>query len=358
MISHKKYMQLAINLAKKGGSAVSPNPMVGCIIIKRGQIVGRGYHKEYGGKHAERIALEEARHKARDSIMYVTLEPCSHWGKTPPCTEEIVNAGVGEVVVGMKDPNPKINGYEILKLRGIKTRIGVMEEECIKMNEAYIKYMKKKLPFVTLKAGMTLDGKIATSNGQSKYITGKEALKMVHQLRNDLGVVMVGINTVLKDDPQLDTRFIQGGIEPIKIIVDTKLDIPLKAKVLRKPEKTIIITSAKAQKQKLKKLQQMGAKIIIAKLKNKFVDMADAMKKVAELGIYNVLQEGGSLLNASLIKEGLVDKVMLFTSPKLLGNDAKGVIGPLGIKELNHVITLKDISTRKVGKDILVEGYL
>jgi diaminohydroxyphosphoribosylaminopyrimidine deaminase/5-amino-6-(5-phosphoribosylamino)uracil reductase len=357
MMPHKKYMQTALNLAKKGGSLVCPNPLVGCIIVKRGQIVGKGYHKVCGGQHAEKIALQEASHKARDSTMYVTLEPCSHWGRTPPCTEDIVAAGVGEVIIGMKDPNPRVNGYEILKLRGIKTRIGILEEECIKINEAYIKYIRKKIPFVTLKAGMTIDGKIATAEGKSKYITGKESLKMVHQLRNELGAVMIGINTLLKDSPLLDTRLI-GGIEPFKVIIDTHLDIPLKANVLKKPDKVIIVCSQRAPKQKLEKLAKMGARIIHAKSKGKFINMTDAMKKVASLGYYNILLEGGSLINASMIKEGLVDKVMLFTSPKFLGDDAKGVIGPLGIKDLNKVITLQNISMKKIGKDILVEGYL
>ncbi|MDO8481450.1 MAG: bifunctional diaminohydroxyphosphoribosylaminopyrimidine deaminase/5-amino-6-(5-phosphoribosylamino)uracil reductase RibD, partial [Nanoarchaeota archaeon] len=229
MIPHKKYMQLAVQLAEKGGRAVAPNPKVGCIIVKRGQIIGKGYHKEYGGPHAEQVALQEAGHKARDAIMYITLEPCSHWGKTPPCTEQIVKAGIHEIVIGSKDPNPLIKGYEILKLRGLKTRIGLLKEPCDRLNEPYFKFITKKLPFVTLKAGMTLDGKIATSKGKSKYITSPESLKRAHRLRDEIGFVMVGINTVLKDDPLLDARLVNGK-DTIKLIVDSKLKIPLKAK--------------------------------------------------------------------------------------------------------------------------------
>lgn len=357
LIPHKKYMQLAIQLAKRGGPAVCPNPQVGCIIIKRGQIVGKGYHSICGGPHAEKIALEQAKHKARDSIMYVTLEPCSHWGKTPPCTEEIVNAGIREVVIGMKDPNPRVSGYEILKLRGIKTRIGMLEEECEALNEGYIKYMKKRLPLVTLKAGMTVDGKIATSTGKSKYITGRESLRKVHELRNGLGCVMVGINTVLKDNPLLDTRLVRGN-DPIKIIIDTDLKIPLKANVLRNPLTVIIACSERAPKAKMKKLENLGIRIITSKPKNKLVDLKKIMKTVAKMGYNNILLEGGSLINASMIKEKLVDRVMLFTSPKILGDDGKGFVGPLGIKELNKVIDIKDISLKKVGRDMLVEGYL
>jgi diaminohydroxyphosphoribosylaminopyrimidine deaminase/5-amino-6-(5-phosphoribosylamino)uracil reductase len=349
-------MQHALNLANKGVN-VCPNPKVGCIIVKRGQIVGRGYHKICGGPHAEVVALEQARHKAKDSIMYVTLEPCSHWGKTAPCTEAIVNAGVKEVVIGMRDPNPKVNGYEILKLRGIKTRMGVLEEECMKINEGYIKYIKKKLPFVILKAGMTVDGKIATSTGKSKYITGKESLKRVHELRNEIGVVMVGINTIIKDNPLLDTRLVKG-IEPVKLIIDTKLKISPKAKVLKKPDTVIIACSARAPKAKMKKLEKLGVRFVTAPTKNKLVDLTKTMKGLTKLGYYNVLLEGGSTVNASMIKDKLVDKVMLFTSPKILGDDGKGVIGDLGIKELNKVVNIKDISLKKLGKDVLVEGYL
>ena len=356
MIPHKKYMQQAIALARKG-THVCPNPLVGCIIIKRGQVVGKGYHKICGGPHAEVAALEQARHKARDSIMYVTLEPCSHWGKTPPCTEQIVNAGVREVVIGMKDPNPKVNGYEVLKLRGLKTRIGILEKECMEINEGYVKYIKKKVPFVTLKAGMTVDGKIATSTGKSKYITGKESLQMVHKLRDEIGTVMVGINTIVKDNPLLDTRLVKGG-NPVKIIVDTNLKISPKAKVLKKPETVIIACSERAPKAKGIKLEKMGVKLVKTKTKNKMVDLKIAMKKIAKEGYYNILLEGGSLVNASMIKDKLVDKVMLFTSPKILGDDSMGVVGPLGIKELNKVVEIKNISLKKIGKDVLVEGYL
>ena len=356
MIPHKRYMQMAIALAKKAVS-VAPNPKVGCIIVKRGQIIGKGYHKEYGGPHAEIVALEQAKHKARDSIMYVTLEPCSHWGKTPPCTEQIVNAGVREVVIGMRDPNPKVNGYEILKLRGIKTRVNILRGECQSINEGYVKYMKKRLPFVVLKAGMTIDGKIATPTGKSKYITGRESLKLVHKMREDLGLVMVGINTVLKDNPKLDTRLIKGT-EPIKLIIDTELKIPPKSNVLKKPLTVIIACSERAPKAKMKRLESHGTRLIKTKTIKGQVDVKKVMKAIIKMGYYNILLEGGSQINASMIREKLVDKVMLFTSPKILGNDGVGVIGTLGINELDKVIHIKDVNYKKIGKDMLVEGYL
>jgi len=348
-------MQLALGLAKKGGHKVSPNPLVGCLIVKRGQIVGKGYHKEYGGPHAEKIALQQAGHKARDSIMYVTLEPCSHWGKTAPCTEEIVHAGVREVVIGMSDPNPKVGGYDILKLRGLKTRIGICEDECKKLNVAYLKYMKKKMPYVVLKAGMTIDGKIATATGKSKYITGKDSLTMVHRLRSEYGMVLIGSKTVIKDNPILDTRLVKG-VDPTKLVIDTNLSVSPKAKIFKKPDTVIIACSDRASKSKVSKLQSMGVRVILTKTKNKLVDMKKVMKQIAKIGFTKILLEGGSLLNASMLKDKLVDRVLLFTSPKIMGDDSKGVVGPLGIKEINKSIVLKDISTKRMGHDFLVEG--
>jgi len=348
-------MQVAARLAEKGGRAVAPNPKVGCIIVKRGQIIGRGWHKEFGGPHAEQMALEEAAHKARDAIMYVTLEPCSHWGKTPPCTELIVKAGVHEVVIGSKDPNPEIKGYDILKLRGLKTRIGVLKETCDKFNEPYFKYITTKLPFVTLKAGMTLDGKIATARGKSKYITSQESLKRAHQLRAEIGVVMVGITTVLKDNPLLDARLVKGQ-DTIKLIVDSKLKIPPRAKVLANPETVIIAHTKRAPKGKQKQLLQKGVRLISTP--GPKVQLRRLMKAMADSGHINILLEGGSDLNAAMIKDKLVDKMMLFTSPKILGGDALSVVGKLDIKDLGKAIQLNKVTTEKVGKDILVQGYL
>lgn len=350
-------MAEAIKLAKKGEGKVAPNPLVGCVIVKRGQIVGRGYHKEYGGPHAEVVALEQARHKARDSILYVTLEPCSHWGKTPPCTEQIVDAGVREVVIGMKDPNHEVNGFEVLKLRGLKTRIGMLEEECKKLNEPYEKHSKKGLPLVILKAGMTLDGKIATSTGMSKYITGKESLRMVHKLRSDTGAVMVGINTIIKDDPRLDTRFIKG-IEPVKLVIDTNLRIPIHANVLRSPKRLIIACSSRANALKKKRLGEIGVRFIQTETKSNLVNLRKVMMEMAKMGHQSILLEGGSELNAEMLKNRLVDKVMLFSSPKILGDDGIGVVGKIGIKELDKVINVKETNVKRVGKDILVEGRL
>jgi len=356
MISHKKYMDIAINLAEKGRGYVSPNPLVGCIIVKRGKIVGRGYHKKYGEAHAEINALKAAGKKANNATMYVNVEPCSHWGKTSPCTEKIVEAGIREVVVGMEDPNPLVDGYKELKFRGLKTRIGILRDKAKKLNEAYIKYMKTKKPFVILKLAMSLDGKIATSTGDSKYITSRAARKYVHQLRNDIDAVMVGINTIARDNPLLDSRLVKGK-NPVKIIVDSTLKISENSKVLKDSSKVIIATTSKAPKHKIDKLQNKGARILVLKPKKGLVDLKELMKELGKSEIASVMIEGGAELSGNAIKEGIVDRLLIFTAPKIIGNGL-GPIKNLGITKVNKAINLKNISTKKIGNDLLVEGNL
>lgn len=356
MISHKRYMAIAIDLAKKGMGSVSPNPLVGCIIVKRGRIVGRGYHEKYGEEHAEVNALRDAGKKAKNAAMYVNLEPCSHWGKTSPCTEKIVEAGIREVIVALEDPNPLVDGYKELKFRGLKTRIGILREEAMKLNEFYIKYMKTKMPFVILKLAMSIDGKIATSTGDSKYITSNEARKYVHQIRNDVDAVMIGINTVIRDNPILDSRLVKGK-NPIKVIVDSGLKIPERAKVLDEPDKVIIATTKKASKSKIEKLQQKGVRIIVLNSRGGMVDLMDLAKELGKSEIASVMIEGGAELSGSAIREKIVDKLLVFTAPKIIGNGL-GPIKNLGIKKVNKAIELKNVSTSKIGRDFLIEGYL
>jgi len=356
MISHKKYMDIAIQLAEKGKGFVSPNPLVGCIIVKRGKIVGRGYHKKYGEAHAEINALKSAGKKARNAAMYINIEPCSHWGKTSPCTEKIVEAGIREVIVGMEDPNPIVDGYKELKFRGLKTRIGILRDKAKKLNEVYIKYIKTKRPFVILKLAMSLDGKIATSTGDSKYITSREARKYVHQLRNDADAVMVGINTITRDNPILDSRLIRGK-NPTKIILDSTLKISERAKVLKDPSKVIIATTKKAPKKKIDKLHQKGVQILVINPKAGLVDLKELMKELGKSGITPIMIEGGAELSGNAIKEGIVDRLLVFTAPKIIGNGVDPIKN-LGIKKIDNAINLKNIITKKIGKDLLVEGDL
>ena len=356
MISHKKYMDLAIKLAERGKGITSPNPMVGCIVVKRGRIVGKGFHKKAGTEHAEVLALNDAGKKAINSTLYVNMEPCSHWGRTPPCTERIVEAGVREIIIGMKDPNPLVDGFRELKFRGLKTKIGILEKDAKKLNEVFIKYIKTKRPFVILKVAMSVDGKIATSTGDSKYITSKEARTYVHQLRSDVDAVMIGLNTLLRDNPELTPRLVKGK-DPMKIVVDSSLKIPKSCNLMKDPAKLIIATTSKAPKNAVKKLQQKGINVIVTKSKNGMVELQDLMKQLGKHEITSVMIEGGSQLNSSAIKEGIVDRVLIFTAPKIIGNGI-GAIGSLGIKKINNAINLKNPLTRKIGKDLLIEGYL
>ena len=356
MISHKKYMDLAIKLAEKGRGLTSPNPMVGCIIVKRGRIVGKGWHKKAGTEHAEILAIQDAGKKAINSTMYVNLEPCSHWGRTPPCTERIVEAGVREVIIGTEDPNPLVDGFKELKFRGLKTKIGILEKESKKLNEAYIKYMKTKKHFIIIKVAMSADGRIATKTGDSKYITSKEARAYVHHLRTEVDAVMVGLNTVLRDNPELTPRLVKGK-DSMKIVVDSTLKIPKNCNLMKNPAKLIVATTSKASKNMIKKLQQKGVTIIITKSKNGMVDLQDLVKQLGRHEIASIMIEGGSELNSTAIKAGVVDKIFIFTAPKIIGNGL-GAIGNLGINKIDKAINLKNSVAKKIGNDILIEGYL
>ena len=356
LISHKKYMALVLKLAEKGRGLTSPNPMVGCIVVKRGRIVGRGWHRKAGAEHAEVMALSEAGKKAVNSTLYVNLEPCSHWGRTPPCTEKIVEAGVREVIIGMKDPNPIVDGFRELKFRGIKTKIGILEREAKRLNEEYIKYARTKRPFVTIKVAMSADGKIATKTGDSKYITSREARTLVHKLRAEVDAVMVGLNTVIRDDPELTPRLFKGK-DPMKIVVDSALKIPKNCNLMKNPSKLIIATTSKAHKTDMEKMHQKGIKVIVAKSSKGMVDLQDLMKQLGKHEITNVMIEGGSELNSSAIKAGVVDKMLIFTAPKLIGN-GKGAIGNLGINTIDKAIEMKNVTLAKIGKDMLIEGYI
>ena len=349
-------MDLVIKLAERGKGLTSPNPMVGCIIVKRGRIVGKGYHKKAGTEHAEVLAIQDAGKKALNSTMYVNLEPCSHWGRTPPCTEKIVEAGVREVIIGMKDPNPLVDGYMELKFRGLKAKIGILEKEAKKLNEVYIKYMKTKKPFVIIKVAMSLDGKIATKTGDSKYITSREARTYVHQIRTEVDAVMIGLNTVIRDNPELTPRLYKGK-DPMKIVVDSKLKIPKNCNLMKNPGKLIIATTSQASKNEMARMQQKGVSVIVIKSQKGMVDMQDLMKQLGKHEITSVMIEGGSELNSSAIKAEIVDKILIFSAPKIIGNGL-GPIGNLGVNTIDKAINLKNPVCKRIGKDTLVEAYI
>jgi diaminohydroxyphosphoribosylaminopyrimidine deaminase/5-amino-6-(5-phosphoribosylamino)uracil reductase len=362
-MTDKEYMNLVLRLAAKGKGRTSPNPMVGALIVKGGRVIGKGYHRKAGTPHAEVVAIEEAGEKANNATLYVNLEPCCHLDKkTPPCTEAIIKAGVKKVVIGMVDPNPKVSGKGLKELNkaGIKVIKGILEEESKRLNEAYIKYIRTGLPFVILKIASSLDGKIATASGESKWITGEKSRKMVHRLRSEVDAVMVGIGTVLKDDPLLNVRLIKGR-DPHRVILDRQLRIPLNLKVLnlKSDAKTYIVTVPDAPEDKIMALKQKGAEVIHVDSKDGYLDLFKLMKILGTLGITSLMIEGGSETSASALREGIVDKVIIFMSPKIIGGqDSKDAVGGKSPERLSDAIILKDLKLRRLGKDILIEGYL
>lgn len=359
-----EYMKRALELAKKGTGYTSPNPLVGAVIVKEGRVIGEGYHESYGGNHAEVNAFYNAAEDVTGGTMYVTLEPCSHYGKTPPCADLIVKKGIKKVVIGLEDPNPLVagKGIRILKDAGIEVVTGVLEQENRKLNEIFLKYITTKLPFVIMKTAMTLDGKIATRTNQSKWITGEISRKHVHELRHRVSGIMVGIGTVLADNPSLTTRLEGGtGKDPIRIIVDSSGSIPLDSKVLNTESKgeTIVALTDRVEKNKIEKLREKGTSLIITPSKEGRVDLSFLMKKLGERKIDSILLEGGSRLNYSALEEGLVDKVNMFIAPKIIGGDtAKTPVGGLGKAHMSEAINLKHVDVHSFGDDIMIEGYI
>ncbi|MDP2940932.1 MAG: bifunctional diaminohydroxyphosphoribosylaminopyrimidine deaminase/5-amino-6-(5-phosphoribosylamino)uracil reductase RibD [Candidatus Omnitrophota bacterium] len=359
--NHDYYMSLAMKLALKGRGEVSPNPMVGAIVVKKGKILGRGFHEKCGLAHAEITALDEAGDSSRGATLYVTLEPCAHFGKTPPCVDRIIKSGVREVVVGMIDPNPLNNGKGINALRQhkIKVEAGCLEAKLRGLNEPFIKYITKRMPFVTVKVAQSLDGKIATRLGDSKWITSDKSRAFAHRLRKDYDAVMVGVNTVLRDNPKLDAWFSQR--HPLKIIVDSQLSTPESAYCLSSREKAIIVTlpARPGQETENRKILSQKARILEVKEKSGQINLKSMMKKLARMGIINILVEGGGTLIGSLFDEALVDKVLFFISPKIIGG--KEAISPVmgrGIARVEQAIKLKDMKLKQLGEDFLIEGYI
>jgi len=358
------FMKKTLTLAAKGKGRTSPNPLVGAVIVKDGKIIAADYHRKAGSFHAEVLALNKAGKKAKGATLYVNLEPCCHTEKrTPPCTKAIIRSGIKKVVVAMIDPNPKVSGMGLKELRkaGIETVSGVMEAEAKHLNEAFIKYITKKGPFVILKIAQSLDGKIATARGESKWITGEEARRYVHKLRNEVDAILVGIGTVKKDNPSLDCR-IKGGRNPYRIIVDSNLQIPLNAKVLKHDDgKTIVIGARRAVplRKKIEQLQNMGAHVLTVKNKNGKIDLRSLMKELGRLEITSVMIEGGSSVNASVLANGIADKVMIFVAPKIIGGvDSIPSIGGKSPALLRNAFNLNNLQVKKIGEDLLLEGYL
>jgi diaminohydroxyphosphoribosylaminopyrimidine deaminase/5-amino-6-(5-phosphoribosylamino)uracil reductase len=357
----KRYMRLALRLALKGAGRTSPNPMVGAVLVRGGRIIATGYHQRAGGDHAEIVALKRAGERARGATLYLNLEPCNHQGRTPPCTLSLIRAGVRRVVAGMADPNPIVSGRGLRRLSraGIQARVGVLEEECRRLNEAFKKYITRRSPFVILKLAASLDGKIATSTGDSQWITETASRNYVHSLRNQVDAVLVGIGTVLADDPRLTCR-LPGGRDPWRVVLDGRLRIPLTACLLhqREPEKTIVVTGPRAPMKKIEAIKSYGAQVWSFPLRKGEIPFAFLLKRLGKMGLTSVMIEGGATTASRALRERVVDKVFFFYAPKIIGGDGREMIEALGIKRMRDSKRIKDVEVKRFGKDFLVSGYL
>lgn len=367
---NKKYMRMAIELAKKGAGGVNPNPMVGAVVVKNGKVIGRGYHKFFGGSHAEVYALEEAGKEAEGATIYVTLEPCSHYGKTPPCAKKIIDMGIKKCFIGSSDPNPKVagKGVAMLKEAGIEVVENVLKEECDEINQVFFKYIKTKIPYLFVKCGITLDGKIALSNGISKWITNSIAREKVQYYRNKFMGIMVGINTVLTDNPSLTAR-IENGVNPFRIIVDPNLQIDENCKVVKnnEDEKTMIITSQKNLftedtenteiqiKQKRLSEENKVKFIFIDGEKFSFKEM---LEEIGKTGIDSILLEGGETLISLAFEENVIDGGEIFIANKILGDSkAKPFISGFVREKMEEAVQLTNVRNNIYGENVGMEFY-
>ena len=354
---NKDFMKRALRLARRGKT--SPNPMVGAVVVREGRMVGEGFHPKAGEPHAEVFALRAAGELAKGADLYVTLETCCHQGRTPPCTDAVIQSGVKRVFAAMQDPNPEVGGkgFEILRRAGIEVQVGLMESEARELNEAYIKRVTTGLPLVVWKAAMTLDGKIATRTGDSRWVTGESARRYVHKLRAEADAVMVGIGTVLADDPQLTAR--EGAKNPIRVVVDSQGRTPVDAKVVNGEAPTIIIMGRKACEEKLDKLWAAGVRILCVQDVEGGVDLGYSMAELGKMGINRILLEGGGELAASMLAEGLVDKGLVFIAPKIVGGrDAKTPVEGKGVELMSQALTVSRPKLRRFGDDLALEFCL
>lgn len=357
----ERYMRMALRLALKGAGRTSPNPMVGGVLVRGGKIVGTGYHRRAGDDHAEIVALKQAGKRARGATLYLNLEPCNHVGRTPPCTLSLIRSGIKAVMVGMVDPNPLVSGKGIRRLRqaGVQVRSGLLEKECRKLNEAFIKYITRRIPFVVLKLAASLDGRIATSTGESQWITGEAARMHVHRWRNQVDGVVVGVDTVLADNPRLTCR-IPGGRDPWRIVVDRRLRIQRTARLLRQRGvgKTLVVTGTAAPAKKVKEIERTGAQVLRLPGRGRWIPFASLLKRLGRMGLLSVMIEGGATTAARALAEGVVDKIIFFYGPKIIGGDGRSMVDALGIKRMNRCKTISDMEIKKFGQDLMVSGYL
>jgi diaminohydroxyphosphoribosylaminopyrimidine deaminase/5-amino-6-(5-phosphoribosylamino)uracil reductase len=354
------YMRLALELAAKARGQTGVNPVVGCVIVKAGRIVGLGSHLRRGEAHAEIHALKMAGEEARGATVYVTLEPCSHYGRTPPCADRLIEAGVGRVVAAATDPNPRVSGTGLRKLEaaGIDTASGVLEAESRRLNEAYEKYIRTGMPFVTLKAGSTLDGRLSAGSGDSRWVTGEDSRSGAHTLRHWHDGIMIGAGTALKDDPSLTTRTPAPGLHPTRIVVDSRLKLPPHLKLFTDGQApTIVLAAADADSGKRRELEAAGVEVIGCAAAEGHIDLRDAMRKLGEREIGSVLLEGGGKLNGAMLEAGLVDKIVVFFAPKIVGSGGTPLFDHPVAGRMAEAIKLARIEIERYGDDWCVTGY-
>jgi diaminohydroxyphosphoribosylaminopyrimidine deaminase/5-amino-6-(5-phosphoribosylamino)uracil reductase len=358
-----RFMRDALREARKGLGRTSPNPAVGAVVVKNGQIIARGYHKKAGLPHAEVAALAKLGGNAPGCTIYITLEPCNHHGRTPPCSEAVLKSGVSRVVVGMKDPNPDVlgGGCEFLTKNGIEVKTGVLETECRHLNEAFLKYVLTGRPFVIAKSAITLDGWTGTATGHSKWITNEKSRQFVHRLRGQVDAVMVGVGTVLADDPQLTTRIKRGrGRDPLRIVLDTHLRTPLDAKIVNHDSSasTLMVVGAHVPAEALERYNKKGVQTLECPIRDGRIDLPVLMGILAEKSVTSILLEGGSSVTGSMLRERLVDKYYIFEALKILGGgDGIPMVAGNGPKKMDQSLILKNVQVRRFGEDILVVGY-
>ncbi|MGI9952345.1 bifunctional diaminohydroxyphosphoribosylaminopyrimidine deaminase/5-amino-6-(5-phosphoribosylamino)uracil reductase RibD [Moorellaceae bacterium AZ2] len=356
------FMRRALELARRGLGRTAPNPAVGAVIVQGGEIVGEGYHQKAGTPHAEVHALREAGERARGSTLYVTLEPCCHYGKTPPCTEAIIAAGIKKVVAAMVDPNPKVAGRGIRRLReaGLEVEVGLLEKEARRLNEAFIKYITTGLPWVTLKMALTLDGKIATRTRASRWITGEASRLKAHELRNTHDAILVGIGTILADDPELTTR-LPGGRDPVRVILDSRLRLPLNARVvnLKSSAPTLVATTEEAPRERREELARAGVEVVVLPSVEGKVSWPALLENLAQRQITSILVEGGAEVNGSALARGVVDRVVAFIAPKIFGGrEAPGAVAGPGVSRPEEAWKLEEVEVEPSGEDILITGLI
>jgi len=362
-MTDEDFMQMALDLARKGEGFTSPNPMVGAIVVRDGQVVGRGYHEKVGGPHAEVHAIDDAGSAAVGGTLYVTLEPCNHAGRTPPCTHKILKAGIRRLVAAMTDPNPTVTGggVRMLSENGVEVSVGICEAAARRLNEVYLKYIRTRSPFVILKCAATMDGRIATRTGDSRWVTGKKAREYVHQLRHAADGILVGINTVIADDPSLTARLPGGGgRDPVRIILDTHLRISPEARVLKLPSgsDTILITGGGVSAERLAAIERPGVRVLPMTEAGGVIDLQALINRLGEMGLCSLLIEGGSRVAGAALRARIVDKICFFYAPKILGgDDGVPICSGRSPERMREAIALCHLEVRRFGEDVMIEGY-